>query len=288
MMNNGVFLIDKPANITSFQVVKKIRQITGEKKAGHTGTLDPFATGLLPICLGKATRISQFLLADTKTYEVKAKFGIKTNTGDFTGTTVQEMNKKITNEQMQSIIPKINEIEEQIPPAFSAIKINGRKAYQLARANQKADLAPREIKIIDFKLTNFEFPLFSYTAKVTKGTYIRTLTEQIAEMLGTIATTTELRRTEIGALSIHKSTSLEKITTENWKTFLFPIHEILPQFPVFELTENQQKDFNNGLSINVEEMEPLRVIIKSYDQMIIGMAEIENGILRPKMVFKED
>lgn len=288
MMINGVFLIDKPENITSFQVVKKIRQLTGEKKAGHTGTLDPFATGLLPICLGKATRISQFLLSDSKTYNVKAKFGVKTNTGDFTGTITQEMNKNIKSEQFKAIIPMIKRIEEQIPPAFSAIKVNGKKAYELARVNQSIELLPRKIKIIDFLLTDFDYPYFSYSAKVSKGTYIRTLTEQIAELLGTIATTTNLRRTEIGNLSINESVTLDKISSDNWRTFLFPIDEILPQFPVIKLSENQQNDFFNGRSFTVNKEESSTVIIKSHVDTILGIAELKNGLIHPKIVFKED
>jgi tRNA pseudouridine55 synthase len=287
MIKCGVFLIDKPENLTSFQVVKKIKQITGIKKAGHTGTLDPFATGLLPICLGSATRISQFLLSDNKTYQAKAKFGIKTNTGDSTGTVIKENDKTITFKQLQAIQDNVVNIKEQIPPQFSAIKINGKKAYQFARAHQEIELLPRKITIFEFQFLEFDFPFFSYQVNVSKGTYIRSLTEQIANFLGTIAVTTELRRTKIGNLSIDNATPFEAIKEDNWQNQIISIDKILAHFSIFEFTENETNRFLHGNSITTLAEGEKQVIVKSVNQNILGIAELKAGILHPKIVFNE-
>jgi tRNA pseudouridine55 synthase len=285
MKANGVFLIDKPKDFTSFQVVKQIRKITRIKKAGHTGTLDPFATGLLPICIGKATRISQYLLADTKMYQVQATFGIQTDTADITGTIIKKNEKKITQSQFQNIIPEISAINKQIPPQYSAIKINGKKAYDYARANQRVELAERSISIAEFSLLDFQFPSFAYSVKVSKGTYIRTLTEQIAELLGTIATTTKLRRIQVGNLAISESTPLDALTSENWQNYLIPIDKILSQFPVIRLNYEQSSIFLHGNMLPVKNRNKNTVIVKSIEDNILGLGFLEEDMLQPKIVF---
>jgi len=205
-MKSGYLLINKPKDWTSFDVVKKVRGALKIKKIGHTGTLDPFATGLLIVLINKATKLNESMMMLDKEYIALSKFGILTDTGDMTGNIVKEEEPKIVSkEDFEEMIPQILMINKQVPSKFSAIKINGKQAYKLARAGKEFDVPEREIKIKEFELLEYEFPYFKWRAVVTKGTYIRTLTEQIAEMFGNVAVTTELERTKIGEFHLKNS-----------------------------------------------------------------------------------
>ena len=282
----GVILIDKPKNITSFQVVHKIRSISKIKKVGHTGTLDPFATGLLPICIGKATRLSKYFLFDKKTYQVTAKFGIQTDTGDNTGKIIKTQEKILTDKDIESLKSIVLHLEKQIPPKYSAIKVNGKKAYQLARNNELFILPERKIKIFQFTIINFEYPYINYAVTVSKGTYIRTLTEQIAELLGTIATTTELRRTEVGFLDVDKSIPLNILTSSNWKDYLFTIENVLPNLPIKQLSDKESLDFVNGRRFRADDDDTEDLLVKDKMNVVLGIAMISDSILHPKIVLQ--
>jgi riboflavin kinase/FMN adenylyltransferase len=207
-MTSGYLLINKPPDWTSFDVVKKTQNILKTKKIGHTGTLDPFATGLLILLVGKATKHSQAFTNFDKEYIATAMFGTQTDTGDMTGNVIVSQddtaleknhpNIEVTQAQFQSLIPSIISIKEQIPSKFSAIKIKGKPAYKLARKKADFDMPKRNIEIKDFELVSYDYPTFTYRVVVSKGTYIRTLTEQIAALFDTVAVTTHLQRTKIG------------------------------------------------------------------------------------------
>jgi riboflavin kinase/FMN adenylyltransferase len=197
-MISGYILVNKPEDWTSFDVVKKAKGILRAKKVGHTGTLDPFATGLLIILVNDATKQSQELLDSDKEYIVKGCFGICTDTGDITGKIVNQIEPTtISREDFIAKIPDILTINKQVPSKFSAIKVSGKRAYELARKDIDFELPEREIQIHEFELVDFSFPFFTYRTLVSKGTYIRTLTEQIAALFDSIAYTTELIRTRI-------------------------------------------------------------------------------------------
>ena len=218
MSEFGILLINKPAGITSFDVIRKLRKITKMKKIGHTGTLDPFAEGLLPICVGKATRIAELFSSKKKQYLVEMKFGEKTDSGDITGKIVDSTKiNRINLTNIEKIIPKILKMKEQIPPIYSAIKINGKRAYKYARENEKIEIPPRQIEIFDFEIVDFNFPFFTYKTTVSKGTYIRVLSEDIANMLGTIGMTTKLKRVQVGDFDISQTVNLDKLNFQNWK-----------------------------------------------------------------------
>ena len=284
MSEFGIILIDKPAGITSFDVVKKTRKITNIRKVGHTGTLDPFASGLLPVCIGKATRIADKLSSKDKEYIVTMKLGIKTDTGDKTGKIIEKKIQEFEINDLKQIIPDILNISEQIPPKFSAVKIDGKRAYELARKDEEINLKARPIKIINFEILKYEHPFISYKTLVSKGTYIRVLSETFATKLGAIALTWELRRTKIGKLNIQNSIKLEELTQDNWKNHLLSIAFILPDFPLINLKKEEIESFRNGRFFTVTETNQNEIMVLDEENNCIGFAEIQNNICKPKMV----
>ncbi len=279
----SILLVDKPKELTSFDVVHSIRKITNVKKVGHCGTLDKFATGLLVILVGKATRIANFITIQKKEYLVTMQFGIKTDTLDITGKIIQKSEKKI--ELPSNLTKLVLAIKDQIPPKYSALKVNGKRAYKLARENINFTLKKREIKIYDFKIVEYIYPFMKYTAVVSKGTYIRTLTEDIAKLSKGIATTTELRRIKSGNLSIENAVNLNKLSNKNWKNYGIPIYKILPEFPIIELDNNQSKTILNGGFVKKTCLPDKGLSILSCNKNIIGIAKMENGFVYPQINF---
>jgi len=219
----GILLVDKPAGWTSFDVVNYVRRIVagaeGKKpkhcKVGHTGTLDPFATGLLVLLIGKEyTRQAQGLSKVDKTYEVTMKLGATSTTGDPEGEITAVAGQTPTKAAVLGVLDQFRGQIEQVPPAYSAIKINGQRAYKLARAGQTVVLESRPATINRLEITEYEYPLVEYSADVGSGTYLRTLSEDIAKALGTGAYTTALRRTRVGRYNIEDACLVEGLDPE--------------------------------------------------------------------------
>jgi tRNA pseudouridine55 synthase len=215
---DGILLIDKPSGWTSFDVVAKVRGIvrreTGQKrpKVGHTGTLDPLATGLLVLVLGKYTkRVPELSKAD-KSYEVTMKLGEISTTGDEEGEKSPVSDKKPLKEEVLAALQQFVGEIDQIPPAYSAVKVGGQRAYKLARAGKKVEIEPRKVKIYTIELTAYDYPEVKFTTKVSSGTYIRTLAEDIGKVLGTGAYMTALRRTEVGKFSLPKAITPDRLS----------------------------------------------------------------------------
>ncbi len=286
MSDFGVILIDKPPNITSFDVVRKLRKITGIKKIGHTGTLDPFATGLLQLCIGKATRVVSKLTENDKTYLATCQLGIQTCTGDITGEIIrQEKPPKITKEDINDIIPEILKITSQIPHKFSAVKVNGKRAYELARQKKDVVLQSRPIRILGFETEKFENNKLAYKVHVSKGTYIRVLSETIAEKLGTIGTTINLRRTKIGEIDLNQAVKLEDLNSNNWKEHLIPLTQVFSSLTKVHLDPEQKGFFRNGCNIQIVLNDEDEVIVLDNVNDCVGFGYIKNGYLKPKIVF---
>ena len=280
MAEIGILLIDKPVGISSFDVIRKLRQITKIRKKGHTGTLDPFASGLLPICVGKATRIADKLSGNKKEYLVKMQFGIKTDSGDITGKVIDsQAEHKIENPA--NIVKQILAIKEQTPPIFSAIKIDGKRAYEYARKGENIKLKPRQIKIHDFEIIEYSSSFLIYKTTVSKGTYIRVLSETIAALLGTIATTVELKRTKIGKINLKNSIKLAQLNPLNWQDNLFDVTEILTDFP--KVSIDKVDDFVNGTRAFIEH-DNITEIMVICENKFVGFAKIENKYLCPTKV----
>lgn len=227
-MINGLILINKPKDWTSHDVVAKMRQITGMEKIGHTGTLDPFATGLLGLLIGKEAtqKQRQFLILD-KTYWAKIKLGVVSDTYDTTGQIRQNQLEKIP--EIDIIKNEINKFVgefEQMPPIFSAKKINGRKAYEFARQGIKIDLKPKKIKIYKLDILSYQWPYLELRANVSSGTYIRSLAHDLGQKLGVGGYLEELVREKIANFNLSTAINLEKINKENWKSFLLSLDKI--------------------------------------------------------------
>ena len=212
---DGIILINKPKGCTSHDVVNKIKHLLNEK-VGHTGTLDPNATGLLPILIGQGTKLSYYLINHNKEYEVTLKLGIKTDTADSEGNILEEQNvdNTILNiENVENILKSFVGKQEQIPPMYSAIKINGKKLYEYARKNIEIEVKPRKIEIYDINLKsiNQDEKTINFTVYCSKGTYIRSLCEDIAKSMGTIGYMKELNRTKVGMFSIQDSIIIKEL-----------------------------------------------------------------------------
>lgn len=202
-MYNGILLIDKQEGITSFDVIRKMKRLLPRKyKIGHGGTLDPFATGLLIVLLGKGTKQMNNIHALDKEYVVKAKFGYETDTQDLTGKTINESDTVVTQEQIENALPQFTGEISQMPPKYSAKRVKGKRAYDLAREGKEFELQPKQITVHNYEILDYSWPEVTLMATVSTGTYIRTLVVDLAKVLGTYATATELRRTRIGNFSV--------------------------------------------------------------------------------------
>lgn len=219
-MIEGILLVDKPEGISSFGVVAKVRgcarALTGIKKikVGHSGTLDPAATGLLVIAIGSYTKRIPELIKKDKTYEVTMRLGQTSTTGDKEGEITVVSDTQPTLEQLHDALDAFTGDIMQTPPAFSAIKVNGQRAYDLARKGQEVKLEPRPAKIYSNELTTYEYPVATFTSKVGSGTYIRSLVEDIGEKLGTGAYMSDLRRTQVGQFDVADAIQLDDVSPE--------------------------------------------------------------------------
>ena len=243
-MISGSLLINKEIGLTSRQEVNNVSRKLGEKKAGHIGTLDPFADGLLIVLLGSSTKISPFLEVMDKTYLATLKLGAKTNTGDLTGEMVEtkeipELKKDEISKVLQGFLGK----SMQIPPIFSALKVNGQEMYKYARKGIEIERKPREIEVFDIHLISSEKDEITFLAKVSKGTYIRTLGEDIAERLGTVGHLTKLSRIAIGPYSLKDAKKSSEVTEND----LLPIEKMLSHIKTFEVEGELAKKALNGM-----------------------------------------
>ncbi len=282
----GVILVRKPVGITSFDIIRKLRRVTKIRQIGHTGTLDPFAEGLMQILVGKATKIAQYLTVSDKVYQVEMKFGIKTDTGDITGQQIESQELANFDIDVEDLKKRAEAITCQVPPKYSAIKVNGTRAYKLARNNQEFELEARPVKISEFELLNIDFPYMTYKCRVSKGTYIRTLSEQIAEFYNTISTTTKLIRKSVDQHDISKAVLLDDLNEDNWQDYLLPIDYIMNN-SVYDLTSDEYKYFYHGRQIATDNFtSSSNIILVKYENNVVGLASHTNNVLSPKKVFK--
>lgn len=276
-MISGSLLINKEIGFTSRQEVNHVSHRLGEKKAGHIGTLDPFADGLLIVLVGSSTKISPFLEVMDKSYLATLKLGIKTNTGDLTGDTIEtkkvlELNKKIIDETLEKFLGE----QVQIPPMFSALKVDGKELYKYAREGVEIKRKERKINIYNIKLVNFDKDEITFIAKVSKGTYIRTLGEDIAEKLGTVGHLVRLTRLTIGPYSLEDAKRSSEITEND----LIPISKMLEHFPSFEVSGELAKKALNGMHFRLP-INDENVLLKDKDGVIALYERLPNGVYSP-------
>lgn len=281
---DGVIIINKQKNFTSHDVVNVIRKKLNIKKVGHTGTLDPNATGVLPILVGKATKISKYLIEHDKTYIATIKLGEKTDTGDSEGQVIEEklvptdLKKEDINNALQSFLGK----QKQVPPMYSAIKINGKKLYEYAREGKEVNLEAREIEIYKIQLLEYKNSKIKFEVECSKGTYIRTLCEDIAKKLGTVGYMEELQRTKVNNFKIGDSVLLDDITLENVKENLIKTEEVFKEKDKIELDNKKLELFLNGVKLTYDLPKDIYRIYNN--KQFIGIGIVENKLLKRDIV----
>ncbi len=278
---NGIIIVNKPQGFTSQDVVSKIKKILNEKKAGHTGTLDPLATGVLPVLLGNSTKLSKYLIEHDKIYVAKIRLGEKTETGDSEGKIIEEKNvPELSVSKVENVLNSFLGKQMQLPPMYSAIEVNGKKLYEYARNGQTADIPEREIEVYAISLISFENNEIEFEVKVSKGTYIRTLCEDIAKALGTVGFMAKLQRTIVDRFKIEDSYTFEQIEKGNYK--LWTMEEIFKELPKLELNDRKRELFLNGVMLTFEVEEGVYNIYSSGKY--IGLGTVRNNLLKRDIV----
>jgi tRNA pseudouridine55 synthase len=287
---DGIILLDKPSKLSSNQAIQKIKRVFNLNKIGHTGTLDPLATGLLPLCLGKATKIAQFLIDSDKTYLATIKLGVKTSTGDKEGEVIETSSVDMPDDsKVDQIIQSFVGKHEQIPPMYSALKFKGQRLYKLAIKGIDVPRKPRSIKINSIDIVAFNNDKIELIIECSKGTYIRTLAEDIASELQSVGHIHQLRRLNISCFSNQEMHNMDKIISSDvLDAFLLPIDSPLGHLKKIEICNTESSMFCNGLSISINltrlQSDPY---IRVYDDIgtFLGLGQHSNGHLKPRMVF---
>ena len=255
-MINGIINVYKEKDFTSHDVVAKLRGILKQKKIGHTGTLDPQATGVLPVCLGKGTKLCDMLTEHDKEYEAVMVLGITTDTEDMTGKVLQEREVNVQEEEVIEAINSFLGDYWQVPPMYSALKVNGRKLYDYARAGIEIERKSRLVEILDIQITDISLPKVTFRVKCSKGTYIRTLCKDIGEKLGCGACMEELKRTQVGIFNIDKALTLsqiEQLVKDNRiDEIVYDIEEMFGNLSKFVIDEKYNKYLYNGNTLKKE------------------------------------
>ncbi len=275
---NGFLLIDKPSGISSAECVYSIRKDLNEKKVGHCGTLDPLATGILPICIGEATKFSNYVSDQSKRYEVKILFGLETDTGDITGKEVSLGDVNFSLNQLKKVLSHFVGEQEQIPPMFSALKKNGKPLYYWARRGVFLKRKPRLIYVDQIELKTFKsYKEVTVEVSCSKGTYIRTLVESIGRQLETYATVLELRRTRIGFLKEEDLTPLNSKGKNSYVDDIVECDQVLKNYPKLVLNKTETKKIRNGQQVDYNARQEKEGIVRLYEEegSFIGIGNID-------------
>ena len=286
---NGIIVINKPKEYTSHDVVSKVKKILNIKKVGHTGTLDPNATGVLPLLLNTGTKLSKYLIEHDKEYEVMLELGIKTDTADIEGNVIKK--EEINWEKLNDIEETLNTFlgeQTQIPPIYSAIKVNGKKLYEYARSGQNINIEPRNIQIYKIELQKIDKQKneINFRVHCSKGTYIRSLCEDIAQRLGTIGYMKELKRTKVGNFTISEAVKIEEIENDKEqiiKEKLISIEKFFESKESIKLNKKQLDKFLNGVKIRIDKQEDICRIYNENNEFI-GIGTIEKNFLKRDII----
>ena len=290
---DGLLLLNKPAGLTSNRALQKVKRLLRARKAGHTGSLDPAATGMLPLCFGEATKVCAYLLHADKTYRVAARLGEKTDTADADGQVIETASvPAMTEKDWQEVLGRFIGESQQIPPMYSALKVDGKRLYELARKGEVIERKPRTIRIDELSLLEAKGSRLVLRVKCSKGTYIRTLVEDIAEAAGTIAHTDSLHRESVGAFRAEDMLDLSK--AEEWaekapellRERLLAPDIALVDMPAIEITGEQVAQFVQGQVVDIPGATGGEVRVYGSDEQFIGVGELTgDGRLAPRRVF---
>lgn len=278
---NGLILIDKPAGMSSFDVVRRMRRIASTKKVGHTGTLDPDATGLLPIVLGQCTKLANYLILDEKEYVFEMKFGERTDSDDSTGAVLETCPwEHVGAEALEGVLDDFRGDILQVPPIYSALKVDGERAYELARRGEHFELPPRPIVVHELELLEVTLPTARLRVRCGSGTYVRSLARDIGRALGSCAHTTSIHRTRVGSFGVERAYTLEALEAltreELLKTILSPL-EMLSSLPLFVANMEQVTALGFGQRIDVDFDASLDevVAVKSSTDELVAITKVE-------------
>jgi len=293
---DGVLLLNKPAGLSSNQALQRVKRMLNAKKAGHTGSLDPAATGMLPLCFGEATKVCAFLLNADKTYRVTAKLGVSTDTGDAEGNETGEKGvPELSRDEWDAILQSFMGPSTQIPPMYSALKKDGKRLYELARKGETVERAPRPIRVDHIELLEFAGTRLVFRVRCSKGTYIRSMVEDIAAKVGTVAHTARLHREAVGdfdastMLDMSAAEALVEDGGDGLRERLLPPDIALGEFPAVGVDAAGVEAFRMGKMVAIEES-PERGLARVYgpggEAEFLGVGELDaNGTVAPKRVF---
>ena len=282
---NGFLILDKPEGLTSAQCVYKLRSKLGIKKIGHCGTLDPLATGLLPVCIGEATKFSNFASDLDKVYEVGIKFGIETDTGDITGNIISKAGFLGFKEDFPQLLTSLEGIQNQTPPMYSAIKINGNPLYYWARKGVCLYREPRKVDILKIELIDKSDNTAILKVSCSKGTYIRSLVEKLGRNLKSMATVISLRRLEVGEMHINNNSCSFEDSYQSLINKILPCDAMLSDMDKVKIKSEDAKKVRNGLSIDYNALLKNKGLVRIYTEkeLFLGIGEVSNNNkLQPK------
>lgn len=293
----GIIILDKPKGITSFGAVARVRRLCSEKKCGHTGTLDPMATGVMTVMLGNTTRFIELLPSHDKAYTASFRLGTVTDTLDITGNVLETRRVDSTAEQVREALKSFEGEISQLPPMYSAVSVNGQRLYDLARQGIEVERKPRQVTVYSIEMLSADEDNGEYSIAVecSSGTYIRTIIADLGEMLGCGAVLTDLRRTKANGFSIENAVTLEElenaVNNGNIGSVLIPVDRALEDYPVIKVSAAQAKRFSNGGELDLQRLKYPRMLglFRIYDpeNNFIGLGEIGTGdSLSVKRVYK--
>ena len=287
---HGIILLDKRLGVSSNKALQEVRRLFNANKAGHTGSLDPLATGLLPLCFGEATKVSALMLDDDKRYQVTMKLGVMTDTADVEGQVIETKPvPELSIEQIQCCLAKFMGLQAQVPPMYSALKLNGKKLYELAREGITVERAPRQITIYELHLLEATFDTLTLDVACSKGTYIRSLAEDIGHDLGCGATVIALRRSQAGQFLLENAKTIEQLsalTNDELQANLIACDKPLEKLPAVHLSEQQAKAISYGQDIDIESQKSESDYRLYAEGLFLGLGEYGiNGKLHPKKLF---
>lgn len=291
----GIVVIDKPSGHSSNHVLQQVKRLFNANKAGHTGSLDPLASGVLPICLGEATKLSGYLLDADKEYAVTCKLGITTDSGDADGEVIAEQDvPEFDEDKLNGILQSFIGEQDQVPPMFSALKHQGQPLYKLARQGIEIERKARRIRIYAIALLDCSHDSFTLSVRCSKGTYIRTLVEDISHQLGTGGHVTMLRRTGVAGYTLNDAVTLDDLAEKREQDDLSRLDELLeaaedalPDWPVINLDERDSKTLSFGQTVQVEQdFECANVRLFDQNKKFMGLGEMTpEGVVKPKRLF---
>ena len=289
MGTNGIIVIDKPQGWTSMDICAKLRGMYREKRIGHAGTLDPMATGVLPVFIGRATRAVEFADKGDKEYVAGLKLGIVTNTQDTSGEVLESHPVNVTPEQLEEALAKFRGDIEQIPPMYSAIKINGKKLYELARKGKEVERKPRPVTIHALTLEEQIAPdEFVIRVRCSKGTYVRTLCHDIGQALGCGGTMSSLRRTMAAGFTLEQAVSLDTVqNSEDRISLLLKVDAYFSEYPALTVAGSAEKKLRNGMTLVMPQLEPGQYRVYGESGEFIALCAANDGKLTTVKSFFE-